>query len=198
MKSLSESVRYLIAVFSIIAATSCGTQTNRVHVDETGGVEDTGIDSQDLRTVTQKMARSLIQIHEVSQSSSPARIAFLEVKNNSNDILDTEMFLRKIRRLLLKHGEGRMRFLDRARVKEIIKEREAKRAGVVTSGGTRGLAGADFFLTGVISSIDKAVADKRSTYTLFSFRLTDAESSEIVWEDEYEMKKVGQRAFWDY
>ena len=192
-----------IAVATVLSclvawAPTCGPHTNRVHVDQTGGLEDTGIDSQDLRTVTQRMSRSLMQVPDVANASSPPRIAFLEVKNNSNDILDTEMFLRKIRRLLLKFGQGRIRFLDRARVKEILKEREAKRAGLVTSAGSKNLAGADFFLTGVISSIDKASGDTRSTYTLFSFRLTDAETSEIVWEDEYEMKKVGQRAFWDY
>jgi penicillin-binding protein activator len=176
----------------------CGAHTNRVHVDETGGVEDTGIDSQDLRTVAQKMARSIIQLHPIAQAKSSPRIAFLEVQNNSNDMLDTEMFLRKIRRLLLKHGNGRIRFLDRARVASILKERQAKRAGLITTGKSKDLAGADYFLTGVISSIDKASGDQRSTYTVFSFRLTDAESSEIIWEDEYEMKKVGTRAFWDY
>lgn len=190
--------RLVVFVVTCSVYIGCAGSTNRVHVDETGGVEDTGIDSQDLRTVGQRMARSLLQVHSIANAESPVRIAFLEVKNNSNDILDTEMFLRKIRTLLLKHSQGKIRFLDRARVKDIIKEREAKRAGLITTGGAKDLSGADYFLTGVISSIDKASKDLRSTYTMISFRLTDSETSEIIWEDEYEMKKVGQRAFWDY
>jgi len=193
-----KSATAVILQLLLSGAILCCGHTNRVHVDHAGGVEDTGIDSQDLRTVAQKMARGIINLHPVSQAKSPPRIAFLEVKNNSNDILDTEMFLRKIRTLLLKYGNGRLRFLDRARVQAILQERKAKRAGLITTGESKNLAGADFFLTGVISSIDKAAGDKRSTYTVFSFRLTDAESSEIIWEDEYEMKKVGQRAFWDH
>ena len=75
----------------------CGAHTNRVHVDETGGVEDTGIDSQDLRTVAQKMARSIIQLHPIAQAKSSPRIAFLEVQNNSNDMLDTDWCFALIR-----------------------------------------------------------------------------------------------------
>jgi penicillin-binding protein activator len=191
--------RFIVPVFlACWMAMGCAGSTNRVHVDETGGVEDTGIDSQDLRTIVQRMARSIIQINAIATADSPPRIAFLDIKNSSNDILDTGMFLRKIRTLLLKHSQGRIRFIDRARVREIIKEREAKRAGLISSAGSKNLAGADYFLTGNISSIDKAAGDLRSTYTLVSFRLTDAETSDIIWEDEYEMKKVGKRAFWDY
>ena len=193
--SRSREVFLVVVAFSVV--TSCGGGTNRVGLDESGGVQDTGISSQDLRTVTQRMARSIVSISVIAQAPKPPRVAFLKLKNNSSEIVDTNMFLERIRRLLLKHSGGRLRFLDRERVADIMREREAKRAGVVTSSGANALGGADYFLTGTISSIDKAAGELRSTYTRFSFRLTDAETSDIVWEDEYEMKKVGERAFWD-
>ena len=187
-----------LAAAAGLLPTACAPRgVRRMHVDQASLAEDTGVSSQDLRTVTQRMARSLITIHAIAQAPHPPRVAFLEMANRSNEILDTNMFLEKIRSQLIKYSGGRLRFLDRASVKVIIKEREAKRAGLITSGKRAGLAGADFFLTGVISSIDKARGAHRATYTRFSFRLTDAETSDIVWEDEYEMKKAATRDFWD-
>jgi len=178
-------------------SSGCAHHTERVGLDEDAGVVDTFASSQDIRTVAQRMASSLLQVPEISSAAQPPRIAFLSVENRSSEIFDSDMMLEKIRTLLLKNARGKLRFLDRAKVKEIIKEREAKRAGIVTTSGSKLLGGADFFLTGIISSIEKQEEKKRSTYTRFSFRLTDAESSDIIWEDEYEIKKVSERATWD-
>ena len=191
--------RIVIVALSLLTMLACASQRGprRIHVDQDSMAEDTGVSSQDLRTVTQRMARSLITVHPIAMAPKPPRIAFIEMRNNTSEILDTNMFLGKIRSQLIKHGQGRLRFLDRASVKAIIKEREAKRAGLVTSGKRAGLGGADFFLTGNISGIDKSAGAHRATYTRFSFRLTDAETSDIIWEDEYEMKKVATRDYWD-
>ena len=75
--------------------------------------------------------------------------------------------------------------------------REMKRRGEVSTAGQKMLLGADFFLTGTLSSIDKMMNGKRSTFTSYSFRLTDAESSAIIWEDEYDVKKVGKSGMYD-
>lgn len=186
--------------FTLLVSVGCGGgYRHRVGVDEDTEADrgGTGFSSQDLRTVAERMARSLITLPAVSAAKSPPRVAFLQVDNRSNQIIDTDVFLEKIRSLLLRHAGGRVRFLDRKKIKAIMAERGAKRAGIVTTGKSKNLGGADYFLTGSISSIDRVSGRARATYMRFSFRLTDAESSDIVWEDEYEMKKQAKRAIWD-
>jgi PBP1b-binding outer membrane lipoprotein LpoB len=82
-----------------------------------------------------------------------------------------------------------MVFLDRAITAAIEKEIRDKARGKITTGGEKTRYGADFFLTGEIDSLDKVTVQGHTTYTRLSFRLTDAGTSAIVWEDDYEVKK---------
>ena len=189
--------RFCVLVAGILFLGCATTGAQRIGVDDSGGTDDLGLGSQDFRTITERMASSLAGLWAIANAESPPRIAFLEVENRSSDVIDTKMFLEKTRTLLLSNSGGRYRFLDRDNVDAIMLEREAKRAGIVTSSGSGNLGGADFFLTGSISSIDQVVGSQRTTYMRFAFRLVDAETSDIVWEDEYEMKKLATRAFWD-
>ena len=73
-----------------------------------------------------------------------------------------------------------------------LRERGIKRSGMVSSSKDAQLLGVDFFLTGDISGISKAGGGRASDYMLLSFQLIDAETSEIIWEDSYEVKKTGE------
>ncbi len=179
-----------------LALAGCVAGTSRVDVatDEAG---DTETSSKDLVTVAQNMARSLVQLPQISSARTPPRIAFADVKNETNEIINKNLFIEKMRTLLLKNAGGRMVFLDREISEQITREREDKRRGELGSSGSKVRSGADFFLTGKLSSIDKQMKGKRSTYTRYAFRLTDAESTDILWEDEYEVKKVGSAGLYD-
>ena len=48
-----------------------------------------------------------------------------------------------------------------------------------------------YFLTGVLQSISTRTSAGISDYVLYSFRLIDTRTSEIVWEDSAEIKKQG-------
>ncbi len=191
---------YLQSCWVVCLLVACaGGITNRVDVDSEDNLSDTGTGSKDLRAVTSEMVRSLITLPQLAGAASPPRVALLRVENRTNEILDTQLFTTKMRTLLIKHSAGRIVFVDRsnASAAAIQAERNAKREGSVSATDTKQVSGADFFLTGEIASIDKAAGGTRSTYTRFSFRLTDAESSDILWEDEFEMKKVAVQGVWD-
>jgi uncharacterized protein (TIGR02722 family) len=186
----------IITILFALTLAGCVAETSRVDVatDDSGSTETS---SKDLVAVAQNMARSLIQLPQISNAKTPPRIAFADVKNETNEIINKNLFIEKMRTLLLKNAGGRMVFLDRELSEQIAKEREMKRAGEVTSSGSKTRSGADYFLTGKLSSIDKQSGKKRSTYTRYAFRLTDAESTDILWEDEYEVKKVGSAGLYD-
>lgn len=182
---------------ALFALSGCATSAKRVDIHADVRTDDGGMSSMDFLTMTQQMAAAISSLHGLAPDGQVPRIAFLKVANRSSDLIDTVALQEKIRMLLLKHGGGRYRFLDRVAVDAIIAEREAKRAGRVTSTHSGKMGGADYFLSGSISSITQSVKQRQSVYMRFSFRLVDAETSEVVWEDEYEFKKVGGRALWD-
>jgi len=186
------------AVLLATALAACAAPVSqRVDPDSPSPLGDTTTDSQDLRTIAQRMARSLITVDQIARADSPPRIAFLDVNNRTNQIIDKEIFLNSIRTVLIQNSQGKVVFLDRARINQIMAERELKRKGIVGSSDRKVMSGVDFFLTGDLNAIDKVEGPSRLTYTRYSFRLTDAESSDIIWEDVYEVKKLGRRGVFD-
>ncbi len=187
---------FWVAVLSV-AVFGCTANTNRVSTASDEPFSDTETSSKDLNAVAQKMARSLIGLHQIQAAKTPPRIAFSDVKNETNEIINKNLFIEKMRTLLLRNSQGKMIFLDREISKDVSNERSAKRSGSLSSGKMKARAGADYFLTGKLSSIDKQSGGQRSTYTRYAFRLTDAESTAIVWEDDYEVKKIGEAGLYD-
>ncbi len=187
----------VVTLFGASLAGCAAPMSQRMDVDSPSPLGDTTTDSQDLRTIAQRMARGIVTVNQVARADAPPRIAFLDVNNRTNQIIDKEIFLNSIRTLLIQHADGKVIFLDRARINQIMAERELKRKGVVGASERKILSGVDFFLTGELNAIDKVEGASRLTYTRYSFRLTDAESSDIIWEDAYEVKKLGRRGVFD-
>ncbi len=188
----------LVSIACLATLISCSAgKTNRVAIDTDEPFSDVETSSKDLGDIAQKMSASLLQLAQIGQANAPVRIAFSDVKNETNEIINKNLFIEKMRTLLLKNARGKMIFLDREISSDIAKEREQKRSGEVSSSSSKIKSGADYFLTGKLSSIDKVAGNKRSNYTRYSFRLTDAESTDILWEDDYEVKKVGEAGLYD-
>jgi PBP1b-binding outer membrane lipoprotein LpoB len=165
-------------------------RTQRVDLDTELVDDHFGTSVQDYRTVADQMARSLMQLSIIHQASSPPTIAFIEVENRTNRFIDTVGFQEKIRTQLLRNARGKLLFLDRSAIREILKERKRKARGYSTASAksANAIYGADYFLTGSIHSINNIRGSERTEYIRYSFRLTDADTSLIVWEDEYETR----------
>lgn len=159
--------------------------------DSDDGLGGTGIEATDIRTVARKMAVSILNIPEIMYASGMPRIALLPVDNSTRFIINKDIFTKKIRIELNKNATGKVRFLARKRIKDIMKEREAKREGLFTASKNKNLLGVDFYLTGELTGLSKATRGHRSDYILMAFQLIDAETSDIIWEDAYEIKRVG-------
>ncbi len=171
-----------------------GSRVTEIRADERGRVAGTGIESQDLVAVADKMARSLLNVPQVAQGPTAPRIVLEPVLNETRFAINKEMFLDRIRIGLNQKAAGRMIFLARDRMASLEKERELKRTGAVTSSTDPQLQefkGADFFLTGKLQSLTTRNSKGVSDYVLYSFQLIDPRTSEIVWEDAAEVKKEG-------
>jgi PBP1b-binding outer membrane lipoprotein LpoB len=171
-----------------------GVPVTEMKADERGFVAGTGVESQDLATVTDKMARELIGLPQIAKATAPPRIVLDPVVNDTRFAINKDIFLTRMRALLNSKAQGKMIFLARDRMDALQKERDLKRQGQVTSStdpNLQELKGADFFLTGKLSGMSTRTKAGTSDYVLYSFQLIDPRTSEIVWEDFAEIKKQG-------
>jgi hypothetical protein len=190
-------------LLSVLIIAGCATQgvrnpsgvpVTRMNPDEQGFVAGTGIESQDLVAVTDKMSRSILAIPQVARAAVPPRVVLDPVKNETRFPINQGIFLTRIRTQLNSKAAGRVVFLAREQMETLQKERELKRTGQVTSTSDPGIQefkGADYFLTGKLQGLTTRAKAGVSDYVLYSFQLIDARTSEIVWEDTAEMKKQG-------
>lgn len=187
---------YVCLLVGCLSLAGCATSsTRRVEVGRELVSDPTSISVQDFETIAQRMARSMLGVSAIQGAAEPPTVAFLSVENRSNDFIDKRAFLEKMRTLLIKHSNSRLVFLDRHHFKALERERDAKDVGRITSSGQTQLLGANYFLTGVISSINAAGGSEKTIFRRYSFRLTDAHTSAIVWEDEYETQLYHRRGF---
>lgn len=171
-----------------------GVPVTEMRADERGFVAGTGVESQDLVAVTDKMARSILGIAEIAHARVTPRIVLEPVVNETRFPINKDIFLTRIRTQLNAGSMGKVRFLDREMMKTLERERALKLAGQVTASADPNVVefrGADYFLTGKLQGISTRTSQGVGDYVLYSFRLTDARTSEIVWEDSAEIKKQG-------
>ena len=165
-----------------------------MRADEKGFVSGTGIESQDVVAVADKMARGILSIPQIANAKGAPRIVLLSPKNETRFPLNKEIFLREIRALLNERAAGKVLFLARDRMQELEKERELKQSGQVTSStdpNVNQFKGADFMLTGELTGLTTKTSAGTSDYVLYTFQLLDPNTSDIIWEGSHRIKKQG-------
>jgi PBP1b-binding outer membrane lipoprotein LpoB len=171
-----------------------GVPVTQMKADEQGFVAGTGIESQDLVAVSDKMARSILGIPQITNAQGTPRIVTDPVINDTRFPINKDIFLTKIRTLLNQKAQGKVIFLARDRMAALEHERQLKQSGQVTASSDPSIVefkGADFFLTGKLEGMTTQSSAGTSDYILYSFQLIDARTSDIVWEDSAEIKKQG-------
>ena len=199
MKSLLVSLGLVTAAWLTGCASSgvrnpSGVPVTEMKADERGFVAGTGVESQDLVAVTEKMARGILAIKQITAANTPPRVALDPVLNETRFPINKDIFLTRIRTQLNAKAQGKVIFLARERMSALDKEREMKRAGQVTASSdptVQEFKGADYFLTGKLQGLTTRTKAGTSDYVLYSFQLIDTRTTEIIWEDSAEIKKQG-------
>ena len=171
-----------------------GVPVTRMNADEQGFVAGTGIESQDLVAVADKMARSMLGIPQIANAPQAPYVVLEPVNNETRFPINKDIFLIRIRAALNKQANGKLQFLARAQMAALERERNLKRTGDVTATAdphAQEFRGADFFLTGSLQGLSTRTKAGTSDYILYAFQLIDARTSVIVWEDSAEVKKQG-------
>lgn len=186
--------RVTAAAFLFALLTGCGTTDQRIDPDAPDPVGGGALESQDIRTMADQMARDIVAYGVLASHDPKEPITFhiTELRNDSSGPIDKEIVLTKLRTNLFKSMGGRVQIVDRSKegLEAVRAERAAKRAGAVTQNPNQAgsVLGSDYVLKGTIKDRIQQGRDKKSIYYLVTFELTDLETSRLAWTGDYETK----------
>ena len=190
----SIHIAALSALILLLAACG-GPQTGRVSGDGEVTYDDsqaeetvtTGWGSTDIQTTAEKMTQSLLASRWIAQAETHPKIRLREVKNYTDEHIDTKGITDKIRIRLLR--SGMVRFLaDEANLEDVFTERELTETATI-KGENKLLADTDYIITGAVRSIKKRTKTVGDAFYQITLEMTDPQSGEIVWADEQEIRK---------
>lgn len=188
-------------LLGLLVTTSCrGTIDRRVDPDSPDAVGGAALQSQDIRTMADRMAASIRAAGVLTSTvdGQPVTFHITELKNESSDVINRSIILAKMETELFRALGGRIRVLDRSAegLEAVQAERAAKRSGAVSSTeGRRGeVLGSDYILKGVIRDRVQQSGRMKSAYYLVTFTLTDLETTQKVWQDDYETKFESEKS----
>ena len=172
-----------------------GPSVTEMRVGERGFVAGLGIESQDLVTIAEKMARGILSAEQIAKAEGKPNIVLEPIVNKTRFPISKDIFLTRIRVALTSQAKNKMNFLSRDRIDVLEKERDLKLSGEVTGGEkikANQFKGADFILTGTFEGISGRGQSGASDYVLYTFQLLDPNTSDILWEGFHEIKKQGK------
>jgi len=174
-----------------------GSPTVELDPATRGPVAGVGIEGQDIIGMTDRMARDMLTSPVLARRDTPPQIIIDSeyFENESAQRLNKNAITDRLRIGLNRAAQGRMIFVSRERAGMVAKERELKRQGVVdrgTTGLTQAQAGADYRLSGRITSLDSR--DPRSgmiqRYNQITFEMIDLERGTVAWSGIYEFARA--------
>lgn len=151
--------------------------------------------STDLQMIAEAMTRSLLQSAPIVRGNRP-RVTIADVQNKTSEYIDTRAITDTIRAQLLKSGQ--VRFVAdinqmQDQTDELIRQNQTGMYKKSTAKKIGNMVGADFRITGNITSITKRTSDIKDVYYKFSLMLMNVETGEIEWADEKEIRKTSAR-----
>tara|TARA_B100001079_G_scaffold262954_1_gene265618 strand:- start:193 stop:807 length:615 start_codon:yes stop_codon:yes gene_type:complete len=172
-----------------------GPSVTELRPGERGFVAGLGVESQDLVTISEKMARGILGAEPIANAKGKPVIVLEPINNGTRFPIDKDIFLTRIRVALSGNAQGKIQFVAREHIEKLEAERDRKLAGQVTGGekikGNQ-FKGADFILTGSFKAISSRGNAGASDYILYTFQLINPDNSDIVWEGFHEIKKQGK------
>ncbi len=188
---MRPDTRSRLCLWVVVAVSLCACGSKVQYGDATA-VETLTVDfgSTDLQMIAEKMVQSLLSAPVIQEGHLPV-LQVSTVRNTTREHIDTKAITDKIRTTLL--NSGKVRFTAAELRPEVIQELEYQRQSGYVDQETRKpvgkQVGADFILTGDITSIAKQKDDTRDVYYKITLNLVDLETGLIAWADEKEIRK---------
>ena len=195
----TAGIRFAMAGLSavILFSSGCAAVRQSTTVVDVNNMKhyDQNYDAADLRTLANVMSGKLLASNFMSKQTKPPVMMIAEIRNDTDDHIDTRSLTDQMRVQLL--NSGKMRFINESRRKDIMNE-QGFQAANVTPGQNAAIGkqlGAKYMLTGALAKISKRsgrqvrVSKKKFSYYKFTVEVNDIETSEILWTDSYEFAR---------
>lgn len=188
-------VWFLPTLFFVV---SCGskqfTQGKYDDMNEERLLDDQ-FNESDMKRIADTMVESLTQSQVIGNVKKPPVVLVTLVKNKTAEHIDMKSMTDKIRTALIK--SGKFRFTEKEVREEIAGELEyQEESGYVDASTARKKGkqiGADYFLTGEITTRIQEVGKKKYIYYKANMNLVNIDTGIIDWSDEKELRKFYQK-----
>ena len=122
--------------------------------------------SQDLVAAADRISRGIAGVPGIANAKSTPRIVMAPVTKDTRALIDADLFLSRMRILLNESSMNKARFLDRAMMARIAPHQ------------------ADYLMASRLED-----AADRGDYVIYRFRLSDARTGALLWQDGCEIKR---------
>ncbi len=154
--------------------------------------------AKDVKDVTDYMVNSIVRsAHGTGsepQQGKPRWILARDLRNETDEHVNTRVIMEKIRTRLI--NEGAARFVDDQALNDILNQLKLQQSGLFdnkTAARVGRLAGAQYILRGAISSIRKRTERTDVIYYNITLQAVSIETAEIIWTDEKEVQRLTQK-----
>ncbi len=186
--------RSAFLILLLLHFSGCGTATSHG--------TSTALDHIDLINMTDDMAKKIAanpQVKEAIAANGPMKIVVMPVENQmTGEILPrgpAMTFVSRIRTLLAKKDTGQYVWIMNKDVYRALQSRELEPG--TDLGPDPASTNPDYSLNAIFSSLTKEDADRRSSYYLCEYQLTNLKDRRILWTDKYELKKIAVKGYLD-
>jgi penicillin-binding protein activator len=190
--------RHIVAAALVLASGCATTQVRRMNANEVMDLSGRWNDT-DARLVAEEMiqdsiSRPWLASARARMGKAPTVIV-LPVRNNSMEHIDTALFVEELQRALI--NSGRVDFVASAGERATVRSERADQ-DLNASDETRKAhgqeTGADFGLSGIISSVQDREGGESVVLYQVNLKLVDVKTNQIVWNGQKKIKKQISRA----
>ena len=163
--------------------------------------QNTALSGVDLVKMTDDMAMKIAASPEVQRAykeHGPLKVVVLPVENQMRaEVLPrgpSETFVGRVRTLLSKHSPDEFVWIMNRDTWYALRDRELEG---VEPGPAPGAINPEYSLSAVFSSLTDENSDRRSSYYLCRYELTNLADRTVLWSGSYDVKKIAIKGFGD-
>lgn len=199
MRLDSTTSKALLAFVGLsgLLATGCGPKAfTKGDYDDPTRVEllDDKFNEADMQQMADTVIKAMVACNYVANAPKPPIVIVERVQNRTEEHIDTTSMTDKIRTALIK--SGKVRFVNKEERGTLSDEYDYNAAGNVAGPSQKkrgGQVGADYILSGEISTNVQQVGDDKFIYYKLTMNLTNTESSTIDCVEDRELRKKFRR-----
>jgi uncharacterized protein (TIGR02722 family) len=189
----------LIIVSLIVALSACASSSvKRLESDQEMALTDQWNDT-DSKLVAEEMITDMLSYSWLKNYNNPQRerptVIIQRIRNKSHQHIAIDTFVNEFKRTLIR--SGKIDFVVSADEREDLRaERQDQEvhASIQTQTAMAQETGADFALSGTISSIVEEVGRQRVTFYQVDLKLVEMKTNREVWNGEKKIKKLMKRS----